>query len=66
MSLVYVGDFIDDSVIRSSPAWKFKNFIEQTDTLIKSSLEIILNVQLEDTQWIQATLPINSVGFGIR
>lgn len=54
------------SFIRSSPAWKFKDFVKDADSLIRTSLESILNVQLGDIQWIQASLPINSGGLGIR
>ena len=38
----------------------------QFDTIIKSGLSTILNFDFDETQWIQATLPMNDGGLGIR
>ncbi|XP_061706329.1 uncharacterized protein LOC133517161 [Cydia pomonella] len=53
-------------VIRCSPIWKFENIILPLDDLIKSTLESILNIQLCDHSWTQASLPIRHGGLGIR
>ena len=37
----------------------------QFDSILKSGLSIILNVDFDETQWIQATLPDNDEGLGI-
>ncbi|XP_063368267.1 uncharacterized protein LOC134656640 [Cydia amplana] len=52
--------------IRCSPIWKFGNIILPLDDLIKSTLESILNIQLSDHSWTQASLPIRHGGLGIR
>lgn len=52
--------------LRTSPAWKCKEFLKSVDNKIKSTLELILNVSLNDKQWIQANLPIKCGGLGIR
>ena len=38
----------------------------QFDTILKSSLSTILNVDFDETQWIQENLPVNDGGLGIR
>ena len=38
----------------------------QFDTILKSGLSTILNVDFNETQWIQATLLVNDGGLGIR
>ena len=38
----------------------------QFDTILISGLSTILNVDFDETQWIQATLPVNDGGLGIR
>ena len=40
--------------------------LPQFDTNLKSGLATILNVDFDETQWIQATLPVNDGGLGIR
>ncbi|XP_037042412.1 uncharacterized protein LOC119078809 [Bradysia coprophila] len=53
-------------LLRTSPAWKFEDFISSFDDEIKDLLETILNIDMNDQQWTQATLPINFGGLGIR
>lgn len=53
-------------LIRSSPAWKFNNFTDSFDNLLKVTLESILNIKLEDKILTQATLPVSFGGLGIR
>lgn len=52
--------------IRASPVWKFENFINTFDDLVKNTLESILNVRLDEASWTQATLPTSFGGLGIR
>jgi hypothetical protein len=40
--------------------------LSEFDELLRESLRKILNVTLDDEQWIQATLPVNMGGLGIR
>lgn len=52
--------------LRTSASWRFPVFITSFDREIRLCLENILNLQLDDKQWIQATLPISRGGIGIR
>lgn len=52
--------------LRTSPLFLFPTFLEQADSLLKDSLQAILNIHLENHNWIQATLPIKLGGLGIR
>jgi len=36
------------------------------DNILRSGLSSILNVDLSDTQWLQASLPVRHGGLGIR
>jgi hypothetical protein len=49
-----------------TPFWKFSNYVNSTDSSLKSSLEKILNLRLTDLQCCQSTLPIRFGGLGIR
>lgn len=53
-------------LLRSFPAWKFEDFTNSFDDLIKTTLETILNIHLEEKSWKQATLPTSTGGLGIR
>ncbi|KAL1448203.1 hypothetical protein WDU94_012273 [Cyamophila willieti] len=53
-------------LIRTAPLWKFPCLIQNIDTKIKIVLENTLNVELNDQQWTQASLPVNHGGLGIR
>ena len=36
------------------------------DTILREGLSLILNVDFDDTQWLQATLPVRNGGIGLR
>ena len=40
--------------------------LPRLDQIMKTSLESIVNIKLDETQWMQATLPISEGGLGIR
>jgi hypothetical protein len=51
-------------LLRTTPFWKFSNYVNSFDSSLKSSLERILNLRLTDLQWCQSTLPIRFGGSG--
>jgi hypothetical protein len=53
-------------LLRTTPFWKFSNYVNSIDSSLKSCLERILNLRLTDLQWRQSTLPIRFSGLGIR
>lgn len=53
-------------LMRTTPVWMFQDFTMNFDNKIKDLLESLLNVSLNNKQWIQATMPINFGGLGIR
>jgi hypothetical protein len=53
-------------LLRTTPFWKFSNYVNSIDSSLKSSLERICNLRLIDLQWCQSTLPIRFCGLGIR
>jgi hypothetical protein len=53
-------------LLRTTPFWKFSNYVSSIDSSLKSCLERILNLRLTDLQWRQSTLPIRFGGLGIR
>jgi hypothetical protein len=53
-------------LLRTTPFWKFSNYVNSIDSSLKSSLARILNLRLTDLQWCQSTLPIRFGGLGIR
>lgn len=53
-------------VLRCCPFSKFLNLLTPLDDLIKINLESILNLQLNEECWTQASLPIRHGGLGIR
>ena len=42
------------------------DLLRDYDTAVRSSLAQILNIQLDDASWLQASLPISAGGLGIR
>jgi hypothetical protein len=52
--------------LRTCALWKFSSLLEDMDSLLKESLESILNICLNTKQWLQATLPISFGGLDIR
>jgi hypothetical protein len=53
-------------LLRTTPFWKFSNYVNSIDSSLKFSLERILNLRLTDLQWRQSTLPIRFGGLVIR
>jgi hypothetical protein len=53
-------------LLRTTPFWKFSNYVNSIDASLKSSLERILNLRLTDLQWCQSTLLIRFGRLGIR
>ena len=51
-------------ILRTSPSSR-NPLLQQFDMVLKHGLETILNVQLSDTQWKQASLPVHMGGFGV-
>ena len=51
--------------MRTSPCAN-NPLLQQFDMVLKNRLETILNVQLSDTQWKQASLPVHRRGLGVR
>ena len=52
-------------VLRSAPCF-LSSLLGSFDSTLCTMLESICNVKLGDTSWLQASLPINSGGLGIR
>jgi hypothetical protein len=53
-------------LLRTTPFWKFSNYVNSIGSSLNSCLERILNLRLTDLQWRQSTLPIRFGGLGIR
>jgi hypothetical protein len=45
---------------------EFLPLLEKVDSNLRSCLEYLLNIRLNEIQWLQASLPISRDGFGIR
>lgn len=52
--------------LRTSPIWFFQDIISEMDVNLKTCVESILNLNFEDIQWTQSTLPISKGGLGLR
>ena len=52
-------------LLRSVPCFKYKEELEVFDTAIKTNMEKICNVSIEEI-WSQASLPIRHAGLGLR
>jgi len=52
--------------LRGSPMWRNESGLTQYDEVLKSSIESILNIELNDKAWIESSLPIKKGGIGIR
>ena len=51
--------------LRCSPCYK-SSVLSQYDEAVRTTLKTILNVDLTDAVWRQATLPVSSGGLGVR
>lgn len=52
--------------LRCSPIWKFHNILNNIDNVLKNFLSKLLNINLDENMFIQASLPIRFGGLGIR
>jgi hypothetical protein len=52
--------------IRTCALWKFPSLISEIDPCLRKSLTWILNININDIQWLQATLSVSKGGLGIR
>ena len=52
-------------ILRTSPCHS-NSFLEQFDNILRSGLCSLLNTDMSDNQWLQASLPVNKGGIGIR
>lgn len=52
--------------LRAAPCWRQSDLLQVFDEVIRTTLESILNCQLQGNPWIQATLPVRDGGLGIR
>jgi hypothetical protein len=52
--------------LRSSPCFLKPDILKRYDTIIKDALVKILNIQLPEEAWSQATLPVAKGGLGLR
>ena len=52
-------------VIRSSPCQGHRS-LSAIDTTLRTALSNIVNINIADNQWIQASLPVKAGGLGIR
>lgn len=53
-------------ILRCCPLWKYPNLLAKLDNLLKSTVSSIFNIELDDRQWTEASLPIRHGGIGIR
>jgi hypothetical protein len=51
--------------LRSAPCYT-RHLLVEYDAVIRSTLELIMNVTLSDSAWEQATLPVANGGIGVR
>ena len=52
--------------LRSAPCFLKPAILERYDTIIRNALVKIMNVQLPEEAWSQATLPVSKGGLGLR
>ncbi|XP_063389112.1 uncharacterized protein LOC134674887 [Cydia fagiglandana] len=52
--------------LRTSPTWLFEQDLLSLDETLKTALESLLNVNLNEAQWCQASLPVRYGGLGVR
>ena len=52
-------------ILRSSPCSGHPT-LSRFDTILRQCVSHITNISLSDTQWAQATLPVNAGGLGVR
>jgi len=52
--------------LRSAPCFTSTELVHYYDTLIRQTLQQILNIQFGDKTWQQSTLPVSFSGLGVR
>lgn len=52
--------------LRTTPTWRIQNQIDEIDRSMKEALVSILNIELNEIQWAQASLPVRFGGLGVR
>ena len=52
-------------ILRCAPCYK-STVLQRYDSSIRETLQLILNIELSDSAWNQATLPVKNGGIGIR
>ena len=53
-------------ILRCAPCLQKPKFYQRYDNSIRETLQLILNIELSDSAWNQATLPVKNGGIGIR
>jgi hypothetical protein len=53
-------------LLRCSPTWEYMDRLHDFDEVLRTSLELLLNIQLNDSAWLQTSLPVADGGLGIR
>ena len=53
-------------LLRSSPAFRQLDLLQDFDLLVKNAMSSITNVDFTDDAWTQVSLPVRSGGLGIR
>ena len=68
MSILFLSSsflLVLDYTLRCAASFK-SSVLQEYDGVIKHTLKVILNVDLTDDVWRQATLPVSSGGLGVR
>ena len=52
--------------LRAAPCFVNTDILGEYDSILRKALESIINIQLDDNTWMQASLPITCGGLGIR
>ena len=52
-------------ILRTSPCAN-NPLLHEIDRILRAGFESILNIQLSDEQWKQASLPVHMGGLGVR
>jgi hypothetical protein len=53
-------------LLRTTPCLRFAEELHNFDDVIRDTLAKLLNVDMNDTQWHQASLPVRKGGMGVR
>ena len=53
-------------LVRCCPTWTEAELLRQLDSLIRNALQSLLNLQIDNSTWAQASLPVSRGGIGIR